>query len=540
MIWVRFVPRPPAAARAQGDARPTTRRLADAVERQTAEGPGRRAAGCRNAPTSRASARAARRARWRASRCALGQRLRLALAMIDAVGEDGYRETRVADVIARAGVSRKTFYELFDNKQDCLLFTYDVIVRRGDPAYRDGLAREPTAGPGASKRRSRRCSSSALENPGALRLSLLEIPARRPRGDRASRARRSPRFEAFIRDALELAPGEGAVSSMTLKAIIGGFNRVLYRRVLRGEPTELDALVPDLAALGGLLLPGARVDARRAVARCRARAARATLARRRPRARHAGAASAARRAARAGARRSERLAQLRRAEPARTDPRRGHQPDRRARATRRCAWKRSPSRRPSRWSPSTSSSPTRKTPSWSPSRSARTRRWRSVERAFVAQSDWRLAVRAGIAALFDFLATEPAFAHIALLDALVATEHTAQRSRVGVDAFAQMLAPGMEQTGGPAPPAGDGRGDRRRAVRSVPALRARRAGSASCPRRCRRRPTSRSRRFSAARRPRASRRTRPRAKRAAGESPRLAGARAGSSAPPARPARPSV
>ena len=43
--------------------------------------------------------------------------------MIDAVGEDGYRETRVADVIARAGVSRKTFYELFDNKQDCLLVT---------------------------------------------------------------------------------------------------------------------------------------------------------------------------------------------------------------------------------------------------------------------------------------------------------------------------------------------------------------------------------------------------------------------------------
>ncbi|MHB8235815.1 MAG: TetR family transcriptional regulator, partial [Solirubrobacteraceae bacterium] len=43
-----------------------------------------------------------------------GQRLRLALAMIDAVGQDGYRETRVADVIARAGVSRKTFYELFD------------------------------------------------------------------------------------------------------------------------------------------------------------------------------------------------------------------------------------------------------------------------------------------------------------------------------------------------------------------------------------------------------------------------------------------
>ena len=87
-----------------------------------------------------------------------GQRLRLALAMIDAVAEDGYRATRVADVIARAGVSRKTFYEQFDNKQDCLLATFDLVadeaVRRVEIAYRDAKG-----WPGASKRRSARCST---------------------------------------------------------------------------------------------------------------------------------------------------------------------------------------------------------------------------------------------------------------------------------------------------------------------------------------------------------------------------------------------
>ena len=36
----------------------------------------------------------------------------------------------------------------------------------------------------------------------------------------------------------------------------------------------------------------------------------------------------------------------------------------------------------------------------------------SVERAYMAESDWRLAVRAGIGALFGFLASEPSFAHI--------------------------------------------------------------------------------------------------------------------------------
>src|ERR1700761_2226235 len=71
----------------------------------------------------------------------LQQRIRLALAMIDSIGADGYRATRVADVIARAGVSRKTFYENFENKQELLLWTFDVIAaeltRRIESAYVD-------------------------------------------------------------------------------------------------------------------------------------------------------------------------------------------------------------------------------------------------------------------------------------------------------------------------------------------------------------------------------------------------------------------
>ena len=47
------------------------------------------------------------------------QRNRIHQAMIEVVSERGYPETRVVDVIGAAGVSRKTFYELFDSKEDC-------------------------------------------------------------------------------------------------------------------------------------------------------------------------------------------------------------------------------------------------------------------------------------------------------------------------------------------------------------------------------------------------------------------------------------
>src|SRR3954451_12822707 len=56
------------------------------------------------------------------------QRSRLYGAMIEAVSSNGYQRTTVAHVIALAGVSRRAFYELFANKEECFLRTYDAMI----------------------------------------------------------------------------------------------------------------------------------------------------------------------------------------------------------------------------------------------------------------------------------------------------------------------------------------------------------------------------------------------------------------------------
>jgi len=56
------------------------------------------------------------------------QRGRMLTAMVEAVAEKSYAHVAVADVIARAGVSRKTFYEQFADKEDCFLAAYDAGV----------------------------------------------------------------------------------------------------------------------------------------------------------------------------------------------------------------------------------------------------------------------------------------------------------------------------------------------------------------------------------------------------------------------------
>ncbi len=56
------------------------------------------------------------------------QRLRIAAGLVEAMGSDGYVGTSVADIIGRAGVSRETFYRLFDDKRDCFLQTFDLVA----------------------------------------------------------------------------------------------------------------------------------------------------------------------------------------------------------------------------------------------------------------------------------------------------------------------------------------------------------------------------------------------------------------------------
>src|SRR3954447_24211790 len=56
------------------------------------------------------------------------QRGRLLDAMAEAVAQHGYGATTVAHVVALAGVSRKTFYEHFADKEDCFLALYDAGI----------------------------------------------------------------------------------------------------------------------------------------------------------------------------------------------------------------------------------------------------------------------------------------------------------------------------------------------------------------------------------------------------------------------------
>lgn len=67
------------------------------------------------------------------------QRARILSAMLEVCAELGGTNVTVAEVVRRAGLSRRTFYELFDGCEDCLLaaldFTIDKVSERVGAAY---------------------------------------------------------------------------------------------------------------------------------------------------------------------------------------------------------------------------------------------------------------------------------------------------------------------------------------------------------------------------------------------------------------------
>jgi AcrR family transcriptional regulator len=68
------------------------------------------------------------------------QQARLHGAMVELVAEHGYASTTVEDVLSRAGISRRTFYELYTNRQQCFLAACDEVlddwISRGAAAVR--------------------------------------------------------------------------------------------------------------------------------------------------------------------------------------------------------------------------------------------------------------------------------------------------------------------------------------------------------------------------------------------------------------------
>ena len=187
------------------------------------------------------------------------QRGRLLDAIAEVVADKGYAACAVADVIARAGVSRRTFYEHFRDKEDCFLAAYETgveilyeTVRQAGTDVDDPLER--------TRARVRAYLETLAAEPAFARTFLIEVAAAGPQA-RVRREAVHDRFAGLAREGAEAArrqlPDLPEPPEELYLAAVGATDAVVSRRVAEGRTSSLGELEDVVLRIQLALLVGA-------------------------------------------------------------------------------------------------------------------------------------------------------------------------------------------------------------------------------------------------------------------------------------------
>jgi AcrR family transcriptional regulator/DNA-binding MarR family transcriptional regulator len=179
------------------------------------------------------------------------QRSRLLAAAVVAVDELGYADTTVSDITGRARVSRRTFYELFANREECLAAVLeDVLALIEGEVAAAGLE-------GLGWRERVRGGLWAIllfldREPALARVCVVQAL----RGGPRLLGRREEILAGLARvvdeGRLEGARA-GGCTPLTAEGVVGAAFAIVYARLLRGEREPLTGLLGEL--MGMVVLP---------------------------------------------------------------------------------------------------------------------------------------------------------------------------------------------------------------------------------------------------------------------------------------------
>lgn len=171
------------------------------------------------------------------------QRERLLAAVVRVSAAKGYEATSVADVLAEAGVGRESFYELFSDKQDCMLAARQLLVEDLEAT----VAGAYTA-PGPWLDRVREALAAALgwfaADPVAGKVMLLELASLGPIS-RTIFLDDFRRFTGLLEPDVNEVGREPDMPGATGLAVGATFARI-YDQLARNRTARLPEMLPEL------------------------------------------------------------------------------------------------------------------------------------------------------------------------------------------------------------------------------------------------------------------------------------------------------
>jgi AcrR family transcriptional regulator len=203
---------------------------------------------------------------------AASQRLRLLEAIAELVAANGYAAVTIGDIVTRAGIAKRTFYDHFSDKLQCYLAALDEIT--------DTLVQAVArffAVPGTVRERCEYSLRGYLELLGSMpstsKTFYLESMAAGPEAI----DRRMDMHLKFARNIVALSreaerQGEGReISEQHALAVVGALHTLIFQQVHRHGPESLLGIIDEIVPLATAFLT-ARVPAPPGDARRRRRA----------------------------------------------------------------------------------------------------------------------------------------------------------------------------------------------------------------------------------------------------------------------------
>ena len=180
---------------------------------------------------------------------ASNQRERIMAALAETVSERGYTDLTVEDIIARAGVSRRTFYDQFANKQEAFLAAYDEVTQQLMTNIGVAQSSATDFAEGVERALEAFLYYLAVE-PAFAHMCIVDALGAGP----AAIDRRNTILRVFMAlfDRAAETLGERP-PPLTSETVVNAIHGVVYARIADDRTDELPALLPDL--LYASLLP---------------------------------------------------------------------------------------------------------------------------------------------------------------------------------------------------------------------------------------------------------------------------------------------
>ncbi|WP_278315042.1 TetR/AcrR family transcriptional regulator [Lolliginicoccus levis] len=180
------------------------------------------------------------------------QSARIINAAIELFASRGYAATTVLDIVKRAGVSRKTFYELFDTKEAVIVAAYSAF----DTFLRDAgmtASNNALSSPQELRELVRALLTLLGAYPAGARMFFLEVLGA---GDdvRRRRAAAITQFTAMLDQPLQhlrgrLAPALPRLDLIVVRGIVGGVMEMIVDHLVHHEPGTIADLTDDVTHL---------------------------------------------------------------------------------------------------------------------------------------------------------------------------------------------------------------------------------------------------------------------------------------------------